>query len=510
MGRRTRLCRRAGILAMVSLCVWPVQAQSARPLANAGSGEIQVLREEFHKELSAVRAENADLRKRLDNYEQARGIEHKRIEDIELKVEQSEGLNAGYDKNFYIKSSDDLFRLDLSGFMQLQGNFYENNKVPRRAEPVFNTGLGGVNRDDTFFIRRIRVKFGGNVVTKNLTWAVEAEYGGNNLALRDAFINYKWNDHAQLKMGQFKGPFSREALISDSDIETIERATIVALLGLDRRVGVQFYGDVLGGRLSYALMIANNLGFGGAGTNTSDQNDEKAYIGRLVAKPFLKSDNEWINDLEFSVAAGTGVEGPPSATSGLTVTDIVQGVPNQRNPVANTVPFIGGRQTQFDAGLSWQIDRWHLQGEYLHARVNRRDVPVMTMVPFGALPFHPITISGGYIQLSYVALEKPGWTIVPVIKYETLQVGGDNMTDTFVFTPSLGKAVPGRFVSPVEFSNDVQAFTLGATWFINPKFKVMGNWIFEKVGEDLIGGTRLRQGETRDQNIIMIRTQLKF
>jgi hypothetical protein len=212
------------------------------------------------------------------------------------------------------------------------------------------------------------------------------------------------------------------------------------------------------------------------------------------------------------VAAGTAVEGPPSATSGLTVTDIVQGIPNQRNPVQNTIPYIGGRQTQFDVGLSWQIDRWHLQGEYLHARVNRRDVPVMTMYPFGALPFHPITISGGYLGLSYVALDKPGWTLVPVIKYETLHVSGDNMVDSFVYQQAMGSktAIMGRFASPAEFNNDVQALTLGVTWFINPKFKIMGNWVFEKVGEDLIGGTRLRQGEDRDQNILMIRTQLKF
>jgi phosphate-selective porin len=71
-------------------------------------------------------------------------------------------------------------------------------------------------------------------------------------------------------------------------------------------------------------------------------------------------------------------------------------------------------------------------------------------------------------------------------------------------------AIIGRYVSPVEFDNDVQAFTLGASWFINPKFKIMGNWVIERIGEDLIGGTRLREGENQDQNIILIRSQLKF
>jgi phosphate-selective porin len=507
----SKRCLKRGLFALICLAPWSVQAWAASPEAPS-SGELEALRQEFHRELDAVRAENAYLRKRLDGYDQARAMEHKRIDDLQLEVDQSEGLTAGYDKNFYIKSADDLFRLNITGYVQFQGNFYENNNVPDRAQPVSNTGLAGVNRDDTFFLRRIRVRVGGNVVSKNLTWAVEPEYADNSLYLKDGWINYQWNDHAQLKMGQFKPPFSMESLESCTDLETIERATIVNLLRLNRRIGVQFYGDVLGGRLGYAVMIANNLGFGTTGQNTSDQNDEKAYIGRLVAKPFLKSDSKWIKGLEVSAAAATAVEGPPSSSAGLTVTDIVASVPNQRNPVQGTVPYIGGRQTQFDVGLSWVIDRWRLKGEYLHARVNRRDVPVTTMYPFGALPFHPITISGGYIQLSYVALDKPGWTIVPVIKYETLHVGGDNMTGTFVFGPAVGKqpAILGRYVSPVEFDNDVQAFTLGASWLINPKFKVMGDWVIESIGEDLIGATRLRRGENQDQNIIMVRTQLKF
>jgi hypothetical protein len=177
----------------------------------------------------------------------------------------------------------------------------------------------------------------------------------------------------------------------------------------------------------------------------------------------------------------------------------------------NTVPFIGGNQTQFDVGLSWIIDRFRLKGEFIHANVSRRDVPVMTQYPFGALPFGSIVISGGYLQLSYVAIDRPHMTIVPVIKYETMHVKGDDSVFTLDLDPlpGSGNVALGRFKNG-EFDNDLQALTVGATWFINPKLKVMANWIFEEVGEDLIGSSRLRAGEDTSQNIFLVRSQLKF
>ncbi|MFQ5457293.1 MAG: hypothetical protein ACE5FC_02390, partial [Myxococcota bacterium] len=61
-----------------------------------------------------------------------------------------------------------------------------------------------------------------------------------------------------------------------------------------------------------------------------------------------------------------------------------------------------------------------------------------------------------------------------------------------------------------EYDNDFRALTVGVTWHINPRFKIMGNWVFENIGQDLIGRTRLTRGENTDQNVFMIRSQVKF
>ena len=422
---------------------------------------------------------------------------------------QSDGLNAGYDKNFYIKSSDNNFRLNLSGFIQYQGNFYEGVDIPDRAMPVFNAGLGTINRADTFFLRRARLKASGNVISSDITFALEAELAGASATMKDAFINYHARDWAEIKMGQFKPPFSLENLESDSDIETIERAAIVALLGLDRRIGVQLSGKFLDGRLEYAGGVFNNLDFGSTGQNSSDQNSDKVVVGRMVLNPFVTSDNKWTKDLSLFAAVATGNNGPPSATAGLGVTDIVAGVTAAPVTFVNTVPYIGGNMTSYDVGASWIIDRFRVKGEYIWSHLDRRDVPMTTQFPFGALDLHPIKISGGYVQLSYVVLDRPHATIVPVIKYETMAVTGDNIVSTFTFDTPTG-LVTGRFVNPAEYANDLQALTLGFTWFVNPKLKFMANYVYEQIGEDIIGSTRLRQGVNTDQNLFLFRTQLKF
>jgi len=477
--------------------------------AQGGSVEgdaIQALRQEFRQELAAVRRENQDLRAELNEYRNARAQQSKRLDDIELQIEKSEGLNAGYDKGFYMKTADDKFKMKLGGYIQVQGNLYETDDIPDRAKPVFNDNLNGVNRDNTFFLRRVRLKASGHIYDEKLEYAIQADFAASAPILRDGFIAYAWNDHAELKMGQFKPPFSLENLTSSSEIETIERSAIVDLLGLDRRIGVQLEGEFLDGKLGYAIMVANNLGFGSQGRNSSGSNDDFAYIGRISAQPWKDSDNKWVRDLQVFLAAATGLNGPPSDSSGMNVGDMIS-TPGQNPQVSMTVPYIGGRQTQMDAAFSWMVDRWHLTGEYIWAKVDRRDVPMTTEYPYGALDLNAMRINGGYLQLSYVLTDRPGLTLVPVIKYEIMHIRDDERVTTVVIDPvtdAMGRINVG------DFNNDIRAFTAGITWFINPHFKIMGNWVYEVVGEDYIGPTRLMRGEDTNQNIFMLRSQIKF
>jgi phosphate-selective porin len=472
--------------------------------------DLERLRQEFTGEVQGLRQENAALRTRLEEYDKARDEQRTRLDAIELSIDESEGLNAGYDKGFYIKSADDKHKLTVSGFLQFQGNLFEHNDIPKSARPVFNDGLQGTNRDDTFFLRRARLKFKGHLWTKDLGYTLQIGWDGGSPGLKDAYMEYKWANWARVRLGQFKPPFSMEAQESDSMTETIERAAIVVILGMGRRTGIKFYGDVLDKRLSYGLMVANKVGFGNQGRNSPDDNDGKVVIGEVVAMPWRSSDNKWIKGLKLSGAAAHGNNAPTS----LTVHDLVS-IGGGRNRVRMTIPFIGGQQTSYDLGLQWVVERFKLQGEYLWAHVDRRDVPVTSAAPYGALGLHPIEISGAYLQASYAIWKSKTQSLVPVVKYEWMHVRGDDRVDeTFVTKSCTGcdlesKTLVSRAVGS-EYDNDFRALTVGVTWHINPRFKIMGNWVFENIGQDLIGRCRLDRGENTDQNVFMIRSQIKF
>lgn len=475
--------------------------------------DLEKLRREFSGELQGLREENAALLSRLEAYDRARTEQRGRLDEIELNIEASEGLNAGYDKGFYIKDAEDRYRLTLSGYMQFQGNLFESNDIPDSASPVFNAGLQGTNRDDTFFIRRARLTFKGHLWTKDLGFALHVGWDGGRAAMRDAHLDYTWKRWARIRMGQYKPPFSMENMESSSTIETIERAAIVSILGMGRRTGVKLYGTVFDGRLGYDVMVANRIGFGNAGRNAPDNNDDVAVIGMVTGKPFKNGANKWIKDLKLTVAAATG-NNAPSSSSGLTVHDIIS-ISDGRNRIAMTIPFIGGNQTSFDVGIQWIVDRFKLQGEYLWAHVDRRDVPITSATPFGALGLHPIEISGAYLQASYVIWQGETQRLVPVVKYEWLHVRGDDRVDESFETKACtgcdleSKTLVSRSLGS-EFDNDFRALTMGVTWHINPRFKIMGNWVYENIGQDLVGRTRLDRGENTDQSVWMIRSQVKF
>ena len=147
--------------------------------------------------------------------------------------------------------------------------------------------------NDTFDIRRARLDIKGDI-TQRFGYQLQTEFAGNSPKILDAIISYKFNPYINLTIGQFKIPFSQENLIGDQKLETINRAQVVEALtarGTDvignqngRDIGAQLSGSIFPKNdynlLDYAFGI-----FNGAGINTSDTNEQKDFVGRLVFHP---------------------------------------------------------------------------------------------------------------------------------------------------------------------------------------------------------------------------------
>lgn len=185
-----------------------------------------------------------------------------------------------------------------------------------------NVSLGGYidmeyldrnTEESTFRQHRLVLNIGAQA-TDNIRFnsEIEFEYGGPNapnsdgeVKVEQAYIDYLVNEHINMRAGAILSPFGRYNLYHDSDLQNLTDRPIVARDVIPTtwtEAGYGFFGSfnpVFGSfedlELNYEAYVVNGLdtgfsdtGFGGARSSLkTDNNDNKAVVGRLVASPAL-------------------------------------------------------------------------------------------------------------------------------------------------------------------------------------------------------------------------------
>lgn len=169
---------------------------------------------------------------------------------------------------------------------------------------------------DGFDIRRARLDIRGNV-SPYFSYRLQTDFAGTP-KLIDAYAEIKIYDCFNFTIGQAKIPFSLENLASSNKMESIDRSQVVEALvgrGQDvignqngRDIGVQLGGSF--GKIEKRFLFDYKIGiFSGAGINQEDKNDNKDFVGRLVAHPVKGF------DVGGSYYTGTGNFGKPTASN---------------------------------------------------------------------------------------------------------------------------------------------------------------------------------------------------
>jgi len=197
-----------------------------------------------------------------------------------LRAEQAVKEQARKDKENVHGITIGSKALQISGLAQVRYQGFEQQ---------------GVN--NAFDLHRMRLDVRGSV-TDNWSYDIYTEFGGPGVKLIDAWTAYKFGDYLKFTAGQFKIPFSLESLITDSQLEFIDRSQVVeALVGRSkdvissasnqqgRDIGLQINGSFVkldGGYLfDYAFGVFNGAGY----DVTTDNNNHKDIGGRLSVHP---------------------------------------------------------------------------------------------------------------------------------------------------------------------------------------------------------------------------------
>lgn len=147
------------------------------------------------------------------------------------------------------------------------------------------------NQSNSFRFHRVSLSLNGNL-TKNLSWAVGGDFVRTPM-LVNAFVKYDVCDAFAIQAGQFKTPFTIENDLNPAfgceifdygmaikQLVGYEFSYICPLGALGSDIGVMASGKLFNNFVEYKAGV-----FNGNGINNIDNNDNKAFVGRLDLHP---------------------------------------------------------------------------------------------------------------------------------------------------------------------------------------------------------------------------------
>jgi phosphate-selective porin len=242
---------------------------------------------------------------------------------------------------------------------------------------------------DNFSVRRARPSLTGEIV-KNLRFKVSVDVV-KSPALLDAIVEYELSKAVGLRIGQFHVPFSMGSVASASDLDMVNRPTVVDALAAGRDTGT--WGRDIGAILygSYSVLEYAFGFFNGAGANKADTNSHKDWSGRVVVHPF--------KFLSFGGSLYRGKQSPSA-----------------------DIPLVPRNKEGLEAVFN--LRGFSLKSEYIHARDDL------------------ISKAGWYVQAGFFAL---AGKVQPILRYDSLDLDRATPDDgTNVITVGLNWFIVGK------------------------------------------------------------------
>lgn len=420
-------------------------------------------------------------------------------EEAEAKKKETPVLVAS-DKGFGLKSADGNFEYKLRGLLQLDYRDFEDDH--------------DVSQIDGFTFRRIRPTFEGTVFGK-YDFRFTPEFGENKSAVVDAYIDARFQPWFKVRAGKFKPFVGLERLQGGSDIKFIERSYVSNNILPNRDLGVSVHGDVLDGKLNYALGLFNGVVDGGENTTTQDTNSDKEYAARLFAQPFKDSDSV-LAGLGFGLAATYGNFNGTATNTGL---------PNYKTPGQANNFFAYSNTVANGDRVRWSPQAYYYAGpfglitEYASVTqdVQRSAAPLTTHDTLKNDAWQIAAswlLTGEDASFKGVKPKRPfdtggdGWGAWELIaRYQ------ENKIDSDAF--SLGTAAADlRYADPRTNAKSAKSWAAGVNWYLNQNVRLAINYEETEFdgggGGSVSGGRFINIRDREDEKTLFTRLQLVF
>ncbi|MDR2220150.1 MAG: OprO/OprP family phosphate-selective porin [Methylobacillus sp.] len=461
------------------------------------------------QELEELRARIQELDQKIRVLDRKNEIA---VEEAAAKEKEKPVLVAG-EKGFGFKSADGNFEFRLRGLIHVDYRSFGDDEV------------NGVKQIDGFLARRIRPTFEGTLFGK-YDFRFTPEFGegvnraqdsGNTARVVDAYIDARLEPWFKVRAGKFKPFVGLERLQSGSDIKFIERSYVSNNILPNRDLGVSLHGDVLDGKLNYAVGVFNGSVDGGENTTTQDSNIDKDYAARVFVQPFKGGD---------SALAGLGA-GLSFTYGDAEGTAAVTNLPSYKTPgQSNNFFSYAGTVVSDGKRLRWSPQAYYYNGPFgvlaeyaeVSQEVRRTDIDRHDTLKNNA--WHVTAnwiLTGEDASFKGVSPKSPfttdgkGWGAWELIaRYQ------ENNIDKDAF--STAAAGPGvRFADPRTNAESAKSWAVGVNWYLNQWVRLAVNYEethFDKggsvnnAGAATGGFTDVRDRD--DERLLFSRLQVSF
>lgn len=434
-----------------------------------------IITEKQHKELK----EELEIEKR--SMQEQERVVHK-VKSWEEKLPR-----VGYKNGFFLETPDKKFKLKIGG--RVYGDFRAYNS--------------GHPSNSEFFISRARIYLAGTLYNY-FDFKVQPDFGKGDSKLKDGFINVNYFPYAQLKVGQFKAPFSLERMTSSKYIDFIERSLPADNLTPDRDVGIMLHGAYSPIGLSYGIGL-----FNGTRANERDIDDHKDLVARIAMSPFAKRGPSLLRGfhLGFSTTYGEQeMEYPDDRDYFWNKGDLETGGDTEFFQFNDGV-IHDGKRTRLGTEFAWVIGPLSLKGEWMRVDLDSIRNPLGES--------HDLSINGAYISLSYFLTGERQ-------VFSTSKAIFERIIPKKIFDPKNGgwgawqicarydriNMSSGFFdhgyANRIRYTDDVEGFTLGLNWYLNDMVRVMFNYNYIDFDD------YVRDADDDREDTFLARFQLEF
>lgn len=425
-------------------------ALPAQLSAATDADDLRLLRQQ----IEALTKKVTELEQQQEAQQQ---VAEKHQKDI-AKVAESAGsdfkLSAG-PGGFGIASADGAYSFKFRGLVQFDNRLFFDSSTPASQ--------------NKFILRRLRPIFEGKL-TNIYDFRFVPELGGgdassSSVGLIDAWLGATPYKEFGIKFGKFASP---AVLEPGSGVSFVE-STLVNNLLPNRDIGIETYGKLFDGYLSYRAGVFNGARNNSTAFNQEVKGGNKSFAGRLTLTPFIKEKDSQLKGLSFSVGTRYGFSSGANNT-GLTNyrTSGQQTLLNWGTLQANGSDFQLNPAIEWYPGKPWSaVAEFALQNQRILNPGNGEDFNITNTA---------WRLTAGYV-LTGEARTKQG--VKPAKPFDwsgdnwgafelNARVGGLYL-DNALFDANKGG------LSKATNASGAFAFGAGVTWYLNDNVRVLTN-----------------------------------